>query len=444
MTGNARRVVVFAGALLMLASLFELAGSSRAKYINDWPVDYHLNLVAARRLVDREPLYDRGAARAEGIRLLGDDMAKTGKTLYSSYIGAPVVALTQVPFLPFGNQEGAQLFRILSILEMVGAIVLVAWSLSPPARAPAALLTLAALFFGFPLMKGLSLGQNNGLVMLALAVGLFGVARARWELAGVGLGVATALKISPGLLVLYLLLRGKRRAAVAAAVTALGLTVVAALIGRPEEVVVWFRDVSPHVSKGSVNVFNQSLVGAVGRLTASVPDFWSQAGPGAWYVVAYVVWGGAVFGLYRVRRGRTVDPLELGALILVILVVGPLSWDYYYVWAALPLVLLLEPDRWRGRSARECCVLAGALLLGVWWTRHAIPVPSLMAVHDDWWQRVRTLRYVGVGLVYVGVTAWMLVRPGRRVEPTPEWDDGGTAPVGAPREMVAGGVHRRG
>ena len=81
---------------------------------------------------------------------------------------------------------------------------------------------MAALFFGFPLVKGLSLGQNNGLVMLALAVGLFGAARGRWALAGVGLGVATALKVSPGLLVIYLLLRGKTRAVKSAVVTAVG------------------------------------------------------------------------------------------------------------------------------------------------------------------------------------------------------------------------------
>ena len=61
------------------------------QYTNDWPVDYNLNLVASRRLVDRQPLYDQEAACAEGIELIGRDMAKTGKTLFSSYIGDPVV-----------------------------------------------------------------------------------------------------------------------------------------------------------------------------------------------------------------------------------------------------------------------------------------------------------------------------------------------------------------
>ncbi|HEY3672418.1 MAG TPA: glycosyltransferase family 87 protein [Acidimicrobiia bacterium] len=443
-TWSVRRVLLVVGAVLFLAAVFEFADSARLHYTNNWPVDYNLNIVAARRLVDREPLYDQAAARAEGIELLGKDMAKTGRSVFSSYIGDPAVALTHVPFLPFGNEGGARLFRIVSFFEMIGAIVLVAWSLSPPARAQAALLALAALFFGYPFVKGLALGQGTGLVMLALAVGVFGAARDRWRLAGIGLGVATALKVSPGLLVLYLLLRGKTRAVKSAIVSALALTLAAAAVGRPDDILVWLRDVSPSVSKGTVGAFNQSIVGALARLTTSVPDFWSHRAPGAWYLLAYVIWAVALCGLWRLRRGREFDPLELGVLILVILVAGPLSWDHYYAWALLPLVLVLDLERWRGRSVVECMVLIGVLVLATWWTRHVIPVPELSAVRGDWWERVRTLDDVGAGLAYLGVAGWMLARPGRSSGSTSECADGGTAAVGATREVVAGGVHRRG
>jgi alpha-1,2-mannosyltransferase len=327
---------------------------------------------------------------------------------------------------------------------MIGAIVLVAWSLSPPARAPAALFALAVFFFAFPMVKSLSLGQGTGLVMLSLAVALFGVARGRWGLAGVGLGVATALKISPALIVVYLLLRGKTRAVKSAVLSALALTLAAALVGRPGDLVVWLRDVSPSVSKGSGSAFNQSVVGALARLTTSVPNFWSPAGHGSWYVVAYVIWALALFGLWRLRHDHAVDPLELGVLVLVILVAGPLTWDHYYVWALLPLVLVLDLERWRGRGFAECAVLVALLAVATWWTRTGIPVPSVAQVRDDWWQRVRTIRYVGAGLGYAVVAVWLLVRTAGGEAVGPEWVDGGTATVGDPREVVAAGVHQRG
>ena len=48
-TWNGRRILLVLGAVVLLASLFEFAGSGRVRYTRDWPVDYDLNIVAARR-----------------------------------------------------------------------------------------------------------------------------------------------------------------------------------------------------------------------------------------------------------------------------------------------------------------------------------------------------------------------------------------------------------
>jgi len=242
----------------------------------------------------------------------------------------------------------------------------------------------------------------------------------------------------------YLLLRGKTRAVKSAVLTALALTVSAAAVGRPGDLFVWLRDVSPRVSNGTVNAFNQSLVGALARLTESVPRFASHAGLGGWSLLAYAVWGVALFGLWRLRRGRAVDPLELGILILVLLVAGPLSWDHYYVWALIPLVLMLDPVRWRGRSTVEIVVLVGLSLVATSWSRYGIPLPTTAAARGDWWERIRTVRYVGIGAGYLGVAVWLLARNPPRGSAGPEWEDDRGAAVGTARPMVAAGVHERG
>src|SRR5205085_11695577 len=78
----------------------------------------------------------------------------------------------------------------------------------------------------FPLLDQLFHGQLN-LVLLLLIVGAWTLERSgRPGWAGVLLGVATALKVFPGLLVLYYALRGQRRAVLTAAipfVTSMGL-----------------------------------------------------------------------------------------------------------------------------------------------------------------------------------------------------------------------------
>jgi hypothetical protein len=442
---TARSVLLVLGILLAASGFLDFVSSSRFDVATRaWPVDFDINWVAARRLVDGASLYDWPASRLEGERLVDPAMRLTGHDPFSSYIGSPPVALTHVPFVPFDNHTAAQLFRLVSFLMMVASIVLTAWALAPPARAPATLIGLGVLFWTFPMVKALSLGQGTGMVMLSLALAIWGVARERWKAAGIGLGLAIVLKISPVLLLVYLVLRGRRRVVLPAIVTGVVSLAAAALVGRAGDTVTWLRDVSPQVSKGTISAYNQSIVGALSRLTTSHTDLSLRIGPGAWYLLAYVLWAAAVAGLLRARRGKSLDPLELGVLLLVVLLAGPLTWDHYFAWVAIPIVLVADPARWTGRRPIETGALVAGLVAGVGLLRKGVPLPSPDVVRADWWTRVATDHYAVAAVLLVAVATWLLVRPGNLDRSTAECGDGGAATLGAPREVVAGGVHRRG
>ncbi len=92
-------------------------------------------------------------------------------------------------------------------------------------------------------------------------------------------------------------------------------------------------------------------------------------------------------------------PLELGALILVILVAGPLSWDHYFVWAAIPLVAMIDARYWRaGEPATERRARAhgggGRPSL-----REARRVPNAASVRADWSLRLTTTPYALGGIL---------------------------------------------
>src|SRR5215471_274074 len=101
--------------LLIAASGLVLLGAI-GLFVNRWnfmvdqpPVDYQLNWVAAHRLVHREPVYDRAASRSDGFRLIGDSIIpefSSGVT-YASFIGTPATALLYAPFVPLGPDHGA-------------------------------------------------------------------------------------------------------------------------------------------------------------------------------------------------------------------------------------------------------------------------------------------------------------------------------------------------
>ncbi len=368
-------------------------------------------------------------------------MRLTGHDPFSSYIGSPPVALTHVPFLVFDHDTAAQLFRLVSFLTMLVSILLTAWALAPPARAPAALIGLGVFFWTFPMVKSLSLGQGTGMVMFGLALGIWATARERWTLAGVGLGLAAVLKVSPVLLLVYLVLRGRRKVIVPAVVTALGWFAAAAAVGRPGDLLVWVRDVSPQVSHGSLSAYNQSIVGALARLTTPHTDLSLRIDPGGWYVLAYLLWGVVLVGLWRSRRGRTIDPLELGVLVLALLLAGPLTWDHYFAWGVLPVVLLADPARWRGRASVETGALGAALAAGLLLCRSGIPLPSPAAVRANAWMRVATDHYAVAALLVMIAATWILLRPPVPAPDRAEWPDERDTPVGAALPVVAGGVH---
>jgi alpha-1,2-mannosyltransferase len=294
------------------------------------------------------------------------------------------------------------------------------------------------------MFRSLALGQGTGLVMLSLAVGIWGSARDRSTIAGIGLGLAAVLKVSPVILLVYLVMRGRRRVVIPAVVTAVACFALSAVVGRAGDLITWIRDVSPQVSKGTISGYNQSMVGAFARLTTHADDLSARIGPGSWYLVAYVIWAVALVGLWRARRGRMLDPLELGVLVLVILLAGPLSWDHYFVWAVLPIVLMADPTRWHGRAPLETAALAVGLGAALMLCRRGLVLPSASAVHADTLLRVTTSRYTIAAVLVAAIALWLLLRSPTADPERAEWADERGTPVGEARPVVAAGVHERG
>jgi alpha-1,2-mannosyltransferase len=195
-----------------------------------------------------------------------------------------------------------------------------------------------------PVLRGLHLGQVNGVVVGLVLVDLLVVpARHRGWLTG----LAAGLKLTPLVFGLHLAVRREGRAL---AHLALGfvLTVVVGLVALPRSAVRFWSELVVRADRvgdpGYVD--NQSLLGAV---TRAVP------GPAVpvWVVAGVVVLGLAVVALVR-RRSRT--PVE-GVVVagLTGLLISPISWSHH--WLLLPAAGLL--------CWREGARLVGALTVVV-------------------------------------------------------------------------------
>jgi alpha-1,2-mannosyltransferase len=186
-----------------------------------------------------------------------------------------------------------------------------------------------------PFRQTLSFGQINiylGLLVLADLL-ILGRRGSRW--AGVGIGLATAIKLTPGIFIVYLFVVGRWRAALTAICTVIGANLISAVVA-PSETWRYFTSLMWETSRVGFldTTTNQSINGLIARLDA---PFAPERLP--WLLLAAIV---VVVGFWRARRaamaGDELAGLTIAGLIGVL--VSPVSWVHHIVWVFPAMVIL--------------------------------------------------------------------------------------------------------
>ncbi|MFF5174649.1 glycosyltransferase family 87 protein [Micromonospora sp. NPDC000089] len=231
-----------------------------------------------------------------------------------------------------------------------------------------------------PVRDTVSFGQVN-LVLLALVwADLWLLERGRRS-AGIGIGLAAAIKLTPAIFIGYLLVTRRWRAAAVAAGTAAGATLVAAAVA-PDASRTYFLDTLWDTSRvGKLEyISNQSLMGLVARLDPTHPSR-----------LAWLTLVALALGVWAVRARRAVrlgDERAGFALTGVVgCLVSPVTWVHHLVWLVPALVALVAstlPWLPRDGSARRRLYAAGGAFLVlvsglVWlWANDIDGLPGLL------------------------------------------------------------------
>ena len=200
-----------------------------------------------------------------------------------------------------------------------------------------------------PVFTTLRYGQINLLIGVLVLYDLTRPDSSRSK--GVALGLAAAIKITPGLFAVYLLLSGRIRAAVTAGLSCLGTMAIGALVLPHASVEFWTGDLYDTARVGKEYIVdNQSLRAVVDRALHT-----THSGTSTLLLSAAVaVFGLAVaVGIHREAgafpRGRAWSVL---CCAITALLISPISWTHHWVWC-VPLVVLLcaEAAHERARTA---------------------------------------------------------------------------------------------
>ena len=264
-------------------------------------------------------------------------------------------------------------------------------------RARLAAVVAAGLFLQ-PMWQSIFLGQINPLLLaLVLADVRMVAAGRRW--AGVGVGVAAAIKLTPGIFVVVLLLAGRIRAAAVSAGTFVACGLLGFLVAPKASRVYWSGTFLDTSRVGADYISNQSPFGAAARLLGG-PDH-----VGGWYPVVPLVLGaaGIAVAVAWARRGEWLGAAAVTGTTG--LLVSPISWAHHWVWVVPALLFLVRDGRRRWA--------AGAYLLfclsPLWW------MPRVYGF--DGTNTLVANCYLLSGLALVAYMAWSLRRQTGTDEP---------------------------
>ncbi|MEU3710636.1 glycosyltransferase 87 family protein [Streptomyces catenulae] len=348
----------------------------------------------AQRLA-RVTMIDLMVYRAEGwtARTGADlyDMVATSAHLPNTYPPFAALLFTPLTLVDVGTMR--TLATVGNLLLLIAVVHLSLRLVDRPHRLPrpAATLALSALLVWCePVWTTLRYGQIN--LLLAVLV-LWDLTRRdgnRW--AGIGIGVAAGIKLTPALFAVFLALAGTVRAvrllrdgaplrtalrvpwlrqAAVATVTFLATAGLSALALPRDAHRFWTEIVFAADRVGDVEITaNQSLRGALARLLHT------QDPGGVWPVAAALTVAAglalAVGALLRGDRAWAAVSCAVTALLI-----SPVSWSHHWVWCVPALILLGSEALARtGGAARRWWTATGALALlfvsfALWWVPHA-------------------------------------------------------------------------
>ncbi|BAU83173.1 hypothetical protein SLA_2242 [Streptomyces laurentii] len=335
-------------------------------------------------------------AEAETLRSGGDlyAMRATSANLAMTYPPLAAVlflplTLVGVPLMRTLNTAG-NLLLVLALVRLSLQLVHPRISL-PAARAELwrrSLWVAAIVVWCEPVWTTLRYGQINLLVAVAVLWDLTrrpGGPGARW--AGVGIGLATAVKLTPGLFVVLLFAAGlllcrRERGAGAGrgmnpwlrtGLTATGVflvTTLAMVVALPDaSKTFWTRTLFETGRVGHAEeTANQSVSGVLARLLHT-------DAPGLWWVAAAGLLGGAamILAIRAALRGDRAVAVVITAFTA--LMISPISWSHHWVWC-VPLLILLYDRATRAWPVTGAVALAFASF-ALWWVPHDPGRPEL-------------------------------------------------------------------
>ena len=280
-----------------------------------------------------------------------------------------------------------------SMLLNLAALTAVVWILIGPALRRYGwfgfALTACLLALFEPVRDTFSFGQVNLLLLALVLSDAWLLSTGRGRRAGVGIGLAAAIKLTPALFIGMLLLARRWRAAAVATAVAAAATALAAWVAPDASRFYWTDALWDTDRIGHLGyVSNQSLQGVLARLAA--PGEPNKALWAATAVLVLCVWA------WRTSRAVADEDWTAAFALtgLTACLVSPITWVHHLVWLLPSFAVLLRRRRLRVAATLYAIMCTSVVWL---WFHDASGLDGFLGSNTYTWITLGLLLWLPVG-----------------------------------------------
>lgn len=343
-----------------------------AKPLGDalWPqshhvVDFHQEWLSARNYWTGRPIY---GSIAEALWVHDRRRPDLSQAVFDVNAHPPAAVLVALPLGLLDDSSAFLIWNLISFGALLVSVLLILIDLKISFSPELLTILVCGLLVSEPIYMHFIYGQINFLLLLLLTLGWWLERRQYFLLAGVCLGVATALKLFPGFLVVYYFGRRQWRAVLAAVLGFLGVNLLSGLVLGFDVFRGYWELGLPSAAQFRGAFGNASLPGLWVKLFAAT----GRHGPATslldWPMLAWLLttlsW--TILSAWVWYKAQQVDSeftrhqafsLALTAMLLV----SPITWDHYFVLLLLPFFWLIFCSE-RGWAANILFLFSVAVL----------------------------------------------------------------------------------
>ena len=308
--------------------------------------DFYQDWNSARNLRNGLPIYADIDLTIE--RYLGRSPRDWPTGFWRVNAHPPASVLLVYPFAWLGYQNAFFVWTLTSFAALAIALWLIVRHLDIQLSASSVLPCVAMLLLCYPFRSQVNQGQFNLLILLLVTLVWVAARSGCSRCAGVALGVATVVKLFPGLLFLYFVLQREWKVVTFGAATVAAIAVFMAMAFPATTLHTYLVEVLPSLNQWQSHASNISLIGFWSKLFDPIPG-----GPIAilpvWHSHVLARVGGllscgaalaaTIVVILQARKRSDLD-LAFGLLVTTTLLVSPLTWEHYLVLLILPIAIM--------------------------------------------------------------------------------------------------------